>query len=151
MTDSTTLLRLLNESCKPDYLYRQLAEECTELAQAALKKVRYMKHEMPLSQKGDVEGNYLEALADVGVMWELALLALSIRDRESMHRIMQLKRELKRERMERRLREKQPESKPCDCFAAAPPADEFRKWANFWDAFWDVINEQLEHVKEAEQ
>lgn len=122
MTDSTTLLKLLNESCKPDYIYRQLAEECTELAQAALKKVRYAKHEMPLSQKGDVEGNYLEELADVGVMWELAMLALRTQERDKAHEIM----ERKRERMERRLREKQPESKPCDCFAAAPPADEFR-------------------------
>ena len=147
MTDSTTLLRLLNESCKPDYLYRQLAEECTELAQAALKKVRCMKHEMPLSQKSDVEGNYIEELADVCVMWELAMLALRTQEREKVHEIM----ESKRERMGRRLREKQPESKPCDCFAAAPPADEFRKWANFWGAFWDVINEQLERVKEEEQ
>lgn len=147
MRDSTTLLRLLNESCKPDYLYRQLAEECTELAQAALKKVRYMKHEMPLSQKGDVANNYLEELADVGVMRELAVMTLERQERETVQKIMQFK----RERMERRLREKQPESKPCDCFAAAPPADEFRKWANFWGAFWDVINEQLERVKEEEQ
>lgn len=147
MTDSTTLLRLLNESCKPDYLYRQLAEECTELAQAALKKVRDMKHEMPLSQKGDAEGNYIEELADVRVMSWLAEQALKPQEREAMHKIMQFK----RERMERRLREKQPESKPCDCFTAAPPADEFRKWAKFWGAFWDVINEQLEHVKEEEQ
>lgn len=147
MKDSTTLLRLLNESCKPDYLYRQLAEECTELAQAALKKVRCMKHEMPLSQKSDVEGNYIEELADVGVMRELAVMTLERQERETVQKIMQFK----RERMERRLREKQPESKPCDCFAAAPPADEFRKWANFWGAFWDVINEQLERVKEEEQ
>lgn len=147
MTESTTLLRLLNESCKPDYLYRQLAEECTELAQAALKKVRYMKHEMPLSQKGDVANNYLEELADVGVMRELAVMTLERQERETVQKIMQFK----RKRMERRLREKQPESKPCVCFAAAPPADEFRKWAKFWGAFWDVINEQLEHVKEEEQ
>ena len=147
MTESTTLLRLLNESCKPDYLYRQLAEECTELAQAALKKVRYMKHEMPLSQKDDVANNYLEELADVGVMRELAVMTLERQERETVQKIMQFK----RERMERRLREKQPESKPCDCFAAAPPADEFRKWAKFWGASWDVINEQLEHVKEEEQ
>lgn len=147
MTDSTTLLRLLNESCKPDYLYRQLAEECTELAQAALKKVRYAKHEMPLSQKGDVANNYLEELADVGLMRELAVMTLERQERETVQKIMQFK----RERMERRLREKQPESKPCDCFAAAPPADEFRKWAKFWGAFWDVINEQLERVKEEEQ
>ena len=147
MTDTITLLKLLGEKCKPDYLYRQLAEECTELAQAALKKVRYMKHEMPLSQKGDAANNYLEELADVGVMWELAMLALNTQERDKVHAIM----ERKRERMERRLREKQPESKPCDCFAAAPPTDEFGKWANLWDAFWDVINEQLEHVKETEQ
>lgn len=147
MRDSTTLLRLLNESCKPDYLYRQLAEECTELAQAALKKVRCMKHEMPLSQKSDVANNYLEELADVGVMRELAVMTLERQERETVQKIMQFK----RERMERRLREKQPESKPCDCFAAAPPADEFRKWANFWGAFWDVINEQLERVNEEEQ
>lgn len=142
MTDSTTLLRLLNESCKPDYLYRQLAEECTELAQAALKKVRDMKHEMPLSQKGDAANNYLEELADVGVMWELAMLVLNTREREKVHAIM----ESKRERMERRLREKQPESKPCDCFAAAPPADEFRKWADFLGAFWDVICTQEDKI-----
>lgn len=147
MTDSTTLLRLLNESCKPDYIYRQLAEECTELAQAALKKVRYMKHEMPLSQKGDVANNYLEELADVGVMWELAMLALRTQEREIVQKIMQFK----RGRMEERLKKKCPKSKPCDCFVAAPPTDEFRKWANFWGAFWDVINEQLERVKEAEQ
>lgn len=110
MTERTTLLRLLNESCKPDYLYRQLAEECTELAQAALKKVRYMKHEMPLSQKGDVANNYLEELADVGVMRELAVMTLERQERETVQKIMQFK----RERMERRLREKQPESKPCD-------------------------------------
>lgn len=142
MTDSTTLLRLLNESCKPDYLYRQLAEECTELAQAALKKVRDMKHEMPLSQKGDVANNYLEELADVGVMWELAMLALRTQEREKVHEIM----ESKRERMGRRLREKQPESKPCDCFAAAPPADEFRKWANSWGAILDIICAQEDKI-----
>lgn len=142
MTDNTTLLKLLNESCKPDYLYRQLAEECTELAQAALKKIRYMKHEMPLSQKGDVEGNYLEELADVGVMWELAMLALRTQERDKAHEIM----ERKRERMERRLREKQPESKPCDCFTAAPPADEFRKWANSWGALLDIICAQEDKI-----
>lgn len=147
MTNSTTLLRLLKESCKPDYIYRQLAEECTELAQAALKKVRYMKHEMPLSQKGDVEGNYIEELADVRVMSWLAEQALKPQEREAMHKIMQFK----RERMEERLKKKRPESKPCDCFVAAPPTEEFRKWAKFWGAFWDVINEQLEHVKEEEQ
>lgn len=147
MTDSTTLLKLLGEKCKPDYLYRQLAEECTELAHAALKKVRYAKHEMPLSQKGNVDANYIEELADVRVMSWLAEQALKPQEREAMLRIARFK----RERMEQRLREKQPESKPCDCFVHAPPTDESGKWEDLWGAFWDVINEQLEHVKEAEQ
>lgn len=147
MRDSTTLLRLLNENCKPDYIYRQLAEECTELAQAALKKVRSANGEISPGAKDEIDYNYLEELADVDVMRELAVMTLGTQEREIVQKIMQFK----RERMERRLREKQPESKPCDCFAAAPPADEFRKWAKFWGAFWDVINEQLERVKEEEQ
>lgn len=147
MTDSNTLLDLLRKTCEPDYLYRQLAEECTELAQAALKKVRCAKHEISPGAKAEIDDNYLEELADVGVMRELAVMTLERQERETVQKIMQFK----RERMERRLREKQPESKPCDCFAAAPPADEFRKWADFLGAFWDVINEQLERVKEEEQ
>lgn len=107
MADINTLLDLIQRTCEPDYLYRQLAEECTELAQAALKKVRYMKHKMPLSQKGDVEGNYLEELADVGVMWSLAVEALPEHERQDMQTIMRCK----RERMAERLRDRAAELK----------------------------------------
>lgn len=147
MADINTLLDLLQRTCEPDYLYRQLAEECTELAQAALKKVRCAKHEISPGAKAEIDDNYLEELADVGVMRELAVMTLGMQERETVQKIMQFK----RERMEERLKKKRPESKPCDCFVAAPPPEEFRKWANFWGAFWDVINEQLEHVKEEEQ
>ena len=136
MTDNTTLLKLMNEKHKPDYLYRQLAEECTELAQAALKKVRYMKHEMPLSQKGDVANNYLEELADVGVMWELAMLALRTQEREKVHEIM----ETKRERMKYRLLQT-PEITLIKGIEPSPSrlelsSDEVKKWAAFFNGMY---------------
>lgn len=136
MTDNTTLLKLMNEKHKPDYLYRQLAEECTELAHAALKNVRYMKHEMPLSQKGDVANNYLEELADVGVMLELAMLALRAQERENVHEIM----ETKRERMKYRLLQT-PEITPIKGIEPSPSrlelsSDEVRKWAAFFNGIY---------------
>lgn len=147
MTDSITLLDLLQQICEPDYLYRQLAEECTELAQAALKKVRCAKYEISPGAKAEIDDNYLEELADVGVMRELAVMTLGMQEREIMHKIMQFK----RERMEERLKKKRPESKPCDCFVAAPPPEEFRKWADFMNTFMDIVYEQLKKYKEEEQ
>lgn len=147
MTDSTTLLRLLNENCEPDYIYRQLAEECTELAQAALKKVRSANGEISPGAKDEIDYNYLEELADVDVMRELAVMTLGTQEREIVQKIMQFK----RERMEERLKKKRPESKPCDCFVAAPPPEEFRKWADFMNTFMDIVYEQLKKYKEEEQ
>lgn len=147
MTDSITLLDLLQRTCEPDYLYRQLAEECTELAQAALKKVRSANGEISPGAKAEIDDNYLEELADVGVMRELAVMTLGMQERETMHKIMQFK----RERMEERLKKKRPESKPCDCFVAAPPPEEFRKWADFMNTFMDIVYEQLKKYKEEEQ
>lgn len=147
MTDSNTLLNLLQQTCEPDYLYRQLAEECTELTQAALKKVRCAKHEISPGAKAEIDDNYLEELADVGVMRELAVMTLGMQERETVHKIMQFK----RERMEERLKKKRPESKPCDCFVAAPPPEEFRKWADFMNTFMDIVYVQLRKYKEEEQ
>ncbi len=147
MADINTLLDLIQRTCEPDYLYRQLAEECTELAQAALKKVRCAKHEISPGAKAEIDDNYLEELADVGVMRELAVMTLGMQERETVQKIMQFK----RERMEQRLKKKRPESKPCDCFVAAPPPEEFRKWADFMNTFMDIVYEQLKKYKEEEQ
>lgn len=144
MADINTLLDLIQRTCEPDYLYRQLAEECTELAQAALKKVRCAKGEISPGAKAEIDDNYLEELADVGVMRELAVMTLGMQERETVHKIMQFK----RERMEERLKKKRPESKPCDCFVAAPPPEEFRKWADFMNTFMDIVYEQLKKYKE---
>lgn len=147
MADINTLLDLIQRTCEPDYLYRQLAEECTELAQAALKKVRCAKHEISPGAKAEIDDNYLEELADVGVMRELAVMTIGMQERETVHKIMQFK----RERMEERLKNKRPESKPCDCFVAAPPPEEFRKWADFMNTFMDIVYAQLKKYKEEEQ
>lgn len=147
MADSNTLLDLLQRTCESDYLYRQLAEECTELAQAALKKVRSANGEISPGAKAEIDDNYIEELADVGVMRELAVMTLERQERETVHKIMQFK----RERMEERLKKKRPESKPCDCFVAAPPPEEFRKWADFMNTFMDIVYEQLKKYKEEEQ
>lgn len=147
MADINTLIDLLQRTCEPDYLYRQLAEECTELAQAALKKVRCAKHEISPGAKAEIDDNYLEELADVGVMRELAVMTLGMQERETVQKIMQFK----RERMEERLKKKRPESKPCDCFVAAPPPEEFRKWADFMNTFMDIVYAQLKKYKEEEQ
>lgn len=46
------------------YMLRQLAEECCELGQAALKVVRAMNEETPMSM-GEARENLVEELADV--------------------------------------------------------------------------------------
>lgn len=146
MTDSNTLFTLLQQTCESDYLYRQLAEECTELAQAALKKVRSANGEISPGAKDEIDYNYLEELADVDVMRELAVMTLGTQEREIVQKIMQFK----RERMEERLKKKRPESKPCD-FVPAPPPEEFRKWADFMNTFMDIVYEQHKKYKEEEQ
>ena len=46
------------------YMLRQLAEECCELAQAALKVVRAMNEETPMSM-GEARENLVEEISDV--------------------------------------------------------------------------------------
>lgn len=71
--DSAEIAALLKRKCAPDYIYRQLAEECVELAQAALKLVRVRKGEASHLKESDVMDNFLEELADASIMIDLAL------------------------------------------------------------------------------
>lgn len=59
-----------------DYLYRQLAEECCELAQAALKLIRAHNRETPKSV-ADADADFIEELADVKLMLDIVLSALT--------------------------------------------------------------------------
>lgn len=58
------------EGCDNDYLHRQLAEECIELAQAALKMIRVHNNETPAG-KDEVKDALVEEFADVCIMLDL--------------------------------------------------------------------------------
>lgn len=64
--------RLAAEKCGEDYLLRQLAEECAELAQAALKVIRTRHGETPVTPE-EARGKLLEEIADVMVMMDLVI------------------------------------------------------------------------------
>ena len=60
----------INHECEKDYLHRQLAEECVELAQAALKMIRVYNDETP-ADADVVRDTFLEEFADVRIMLDL--------------------------------------------------------------------------------
>ena len=62
----------MQEECAWDYMFRQLAEECSELSQAALKLVRSVNGETPVHPI-EARAKYLEEMADVMVMLDLAI------------------------------------------------------------------------------
>ena len=95
---SRDLLNLIRERKTPDYLYRQLAEECAELAQAALKVVRAQNGETP-EKLEDAMDHYIEELADVFVMHNIASLDLNATQISKMYKIMGDKRERMTERL----------------------------------------------------
>lgn len=75
--DSAEIAALLKRKCAPDYIYRQLAEECVELAQAALKVVRVRNGEASHLNESDVMDNLVEEIADASIMIDLALEIMS--------------------------------------------------------------------------
>ncbi len=95
---SRDLLNLIRERKTPDYLYRQLAEECAELAQAALKVVRAQNGETPEKLEDAME-HYIEELADVFVMTGIANCDLNAVQAEKMYNIIECKRERMAERL----------------------------------------------------
>lgn len=92
------LLAIMRKNCKRDYLYRQLAEECAELAQAALKVVRAQNGETP-EKLEDAMNHYIEELADVFVMTGIANCDLNAVQAEKMYNIIEYKRERMAERL----------------------------------------------------
>ena len=80
-----------------EYIFRQLAEECAELAQASLKLIRAEREETPVSAKEAMAG-LLEEIADVRIMIDVAADSLTRFQTEQTEVIRQskLKRMLKR-------------------------------------------------------
>lgn len=53
-----------------EYMLRQLAEECTELAQASLKLIRSRRKETPMREDEATE-KFMEEMADVSLMMQM--------------------------------------------------------------------------------
>ncbi len=60
-------MKEIAEKYGEEYVLRQLAEECTELAQAALKLIRAKRKETPM-RESEAQEHLIEEIADVTVM-----------------------------------------------------------------------------------
>ena len=59
---------MMREKIGEAAMYEQLAEECTELAQAALKMARYIRGENPVGKEfKELHDNFIEECIDVGI------------------------------------------------------------------------------------
>lgn len=85
-------LVLIHQVYDTGYLQRQLAEECSELAQAALKLIRVWNKETPIAEE-TVLASYLEELADVWVMLSTALQELDDSEMQTCANIADYKRD----------------------------------------------------------
>lgn len=72
MNMSDLVKKLAVEKHGEDYLLRQLAEECAELAQAALKVIRTRHGETPVTPE-EARAKLLEEIADVIVMMDMVI------------------------------------------------------------------------------
>ena len=70
-----TILEAVERATGREYMLRQLAEECCELAQAALKLIRAHRDETPMPE-GVALGHVIEELADAQVMIDWAYWCL---------------------------------------------------------------------------
>lgn len=87
------------EKCGEEYMLRQLAEECCELAHAALKLIRAKRKETPRRESEALE-KFLEEIADVNVM--LDAVCLDMLD-ENENKYIAIKEKFKENRMYERL------------------------------------------------
>ena len=71
MVINISTLFAVGRSAGEDYMLRQLAEECAELAQAALKLVRARNGETPMGE-AEAMARLIEEMADVSIMWDWA-------------------------------------------------------------------------------
>lgn len=84
MTEPTDMNRMraaIHEKCGWDYIYRQLAEECAELNKAALKLIRAVNKETPMTLD-EAAKDYVEELADSWLMIAIARTDLTEAEQE---------------------------------------------------------------------
>ena len=82
-----------------EYMLRQMAEECSELSQAALKYIRAVRKETPMRIVEAIE-HLTEEIADVRLMIDaVSATVLSERDVDDVHAIKEQKLERWKKRM----------------------------------------------------
>ena len=81
----------ISNKCGNEYMLRQLAEECSELSQAALKYIRALRKETPMRTDEAIE-HIVEEIADVRLMIDAVSAAvLSERDVDDVQAIKEQK------------------------------------------------------------
>lgn len=95
------LAGLLTQKCAPDYVWRQLAEECVELAQAALKLIRVQNGEAANMDKSEAVDNLIEEMSDTILMTDIALEFVGDNAFNAMIEIDNRKRKRMRERLDK--------------------------------------------------
>ena len=81
----------ISNKCGNEYMLRQLAEECSELSQAALKYIRALRKETPMRTDEAIE-HIVEEIADVSLMIDaVSDTVLSERDMDDVQAIKEQK------------------------------------------------------------
>ena len=99
MLDKVEIFEAISEKYGKEYMLRQMAEECSELSQAALKYIRALRNETPMRIDEAIE-HLTEEIADVRLMIDaVSTTVLTWRDVDDMQAIKEQKLERWKTRM----------------------------------------------------
>lgn len=99
MQNKEEIFKAISEKYGKLYMLRQMAEECSELSQAALKYIRALRNETPMRIDEAIE-HLTEEIADVRLMIDaVSATVLSWRDVDDMQAIKEQKLERWKTRM----------------------------------------------------
>lgn len=91
MQNKDEIFKAISEKYGKEYMLRQLAEECSELSQAALKYIRAVRKETPMRIDEAIE-HLTEEIADVRLMIDaVSATVLTWRDVDDMQAIKEQK------------------------------------------------------------
>ena len=91
MQNKDEIFKAISEKYGKEYMLRQLAEECSELSQAALKYIRAVRNETPMRIDEAIE-HLTEEIADVRLMIDaVSATVLSVRDVDDVQGIKERK------------------------------------------------------------
>lgn len=99
MQNKEEIFESISEKYGKEYMLRQMAEECSELSQAALKYIRALRNETPMRIDEAIE-HLTEEIADVCLMIDaVSATVLSERDVDDVQAIKEQKLERWKKRM----------------------------------------------------